>query len=424
MRGIKMAHILMIESWVGASGNLLPPLLKSLGHTYTFVTRKPEHYQSALSTEKHAVFQHADSVLATETNDIAGLIEFLRPYRFDGVITVCDYYIDIVREVAKAFNLPCPFPEEVKRVRQKHLLRQTLDRAGLANPKYRLAHSWTEVEKAAEEIGYPLVIKPVDLASSAFVRLIQNTGELQDAYRDLEAFPLNFRDQERDCTYLLEEFMGGEEVSVESVSYNGEITILGVTDKSVTGTPYFIENGHMFPAQLDAGTRAEVTQFVRDALKAAGFDHGIAHTEVKITAEGPRIVEINPRTAGNYIVELIERVTGVNLLHAFVDLALNVKPSVTAKDCGIASAAVMFLVPPRSGTITQIQGIESLEADKHIVRYKLENCAGKYIAPPIDNACYLGHVIAQDAKDLNARVYAEEALNRIILSFDDKGLST
>lgn len=413
-----MAHLMMIESWVGASGNLLPPLLKSLGHTYTFVTRKPEHYQHALSTEKHPVLGYADSVLVTETNDISGLIEFLKPYRFDGVITVCDYYIEVAREVAKAFKLPCPFPAEVKTVRQKHLMRQALDRAGLVNPNYRLANNRRQVEAAAAAIGYPLVIKPVDLASSAFVSLIQHGGELQEAYRALEAFPLNFRDQERDCTYLLEAYMVGEEVSVESVSHNGETTILGITDKSVTGTPYFIENGHMYPAKLSDETHMAVTQFVRDALTAVGFDHGIAHTEVKLTAEGPRIVEINPRTAGNYIVELIQRVEGIDLLRAFVDLSLGVKPVLAAKDCGIASAAVMFLVPPRSGTITRIQGIESLESDERVVRYKFENCAGKFVETPIDNACYLGHVIAQDAEGLNARLYAEEALDRLILSFD------
>ncbi|MBD0379625.1 ATP-grasp domain-containing protein [Paenibacillus sedimenti] len=418
-----MAHLLMIESWVGASGNLLPPLLQSLGHTYTFVTRKLEHYQSALSTEKHPVLRYADSVLVTETNDVPSLIEFLRPCRFDGVITVCDYYIEAVREVAKAFNLPCPFPEEVRTVRHKHLMRQALDRAGLANPNYHLAKSWAEVEKAAEEIGYPLVIKPVDLASSAFVSLIQNVKELQRAYQALEAFPLNFRDQERDCTYLLEAYMRGEEVSVESVSYQGETTILGVTDKSVMGTPYFIENGHMFPAQLSDETRAAVTQLVREALLAVGYDHGIAHTEVKITAEGPRIVEINPRTAGNYIVELIKRVTDIDLLEAFVDLSLGRKPAIAAKDCGIASAAVMFLVPPQGGTITRIQGMESLESDAHIARYKIENCAGKSIAAPIDNACYLGHVITQDPVGLNARTYAEEALRRITLTFDSSEVS-
>ncbi|BBB89376.1 MAG TPA: ATP-grasp domain-containing protein [Methylomusa anaerophila] len=416
-----MAHILMVESWVGASGNLLPPLLKSLGHTYTFVTRKPEHYKSALNTEKHAVFQYADSVLVTETNDLSGLIEFLKPYQFDGIITVCDYYIEIVKEIAKTFNLPCPFPDKVKTVRQKHLLRQALDRAGLANPQYRLAHSWAEVEKAANEIGYPLVIKPVDLASSAFVRFIRNVEELQDAYHALEAFPYNFRDQERDCTYLLEEYMRGEEVSIESVSYNGETTILGITDKSITGSPYFIESGHMFPAPLNDKTRSMVTEFVWDVLKAVGFDHGIAHTEVKITAEGPRVVEINPRTAGNYIVELIERVTGINLLHAFIDLSLGIKPAISAKDSGITSAAIMFLVPPQGGRITEIQGGESLATDEHIARYKIENCVGKNIDSPIDNACYLGHIIAQDAEGLNARFYAEEALKRIVFNFNDKG---
>mgnify|MGYP000039092558 CR=1 FL=1 len=52
-----MAHLLMIESWVGASGNLLPPLLRELGHSYTFVTRKASHYQNPMSSEKHAVFR-------------------------------------------------------------------------------------------------------------------------------------------------------------------------------------------------------------------------------------------------------------------------------------------------------------------------------------------------------------------------------
>lgn len=418
-----MAHLLMIESWVGASGNLLPPLLQSMGHTYTFVTRNLEHYQRPHSTEKHPVVRYADSVLVTETNDTQNLISELRPYSFDGVITVCDYYIETVREVAQALNLPCPFPNEVKTVRHKHLMRQALDRAEIANPAYRLAHSWTEVEEAAAAIGYPLVLKPVDLASSAFVSLIRNGTELHHAYQALENFPLNFRDQSRDRTYLLEAYMSGEEVSVESVSHDGEITVIGITDKSITGTPYFIENGHMFPARLSDETSSAVTAYVVDALKAAGFDHGIAHTEVKLTADGPRIVEINPRTAGNYIVELIHRVTDIDLLRTFVDLSLGRKPELAPKDRGIQSSAVMFLVPSHSGIVSDIHGVETLESDTRIARYKIENCTGKSIATPIDNACYLGYVITEDAEGLNARAYAEEALQRIMLRMEQSGVS-
>jgi len=414
----KMAHLLMIESWVGASGNLLPPLLKKLGHSYTFVTRKPEHYQSALSAEKHAVFRYAENVIETETNDVQGLAEAVRKFHFDGVITVCDYYIETVCEIARIFDVPCPFPAEVKTGRQKHLMRQAIDKAELPNPKYRLAADWEQVEKAVSEIGYPVVLKPVDLASSAFVRLIQNADDLRSAYQDLETFPLNFRDQPRDCTYLLEEYMSGEEVSVESVSFNGETTIIGITDKSVTGAPYFIENGHMFPAKLEDSIREDITALVREVLIATGFNHGIAHTEVKITAEGPRIVEINPRTAGNYIVELIERVTDINLLKAFVALSLGKRPDITSKDCGVSSAAIMFIVPSQSGDIRCVDGVETLQNDPQIVRYKVENCVGKHVDQPIDNACYLGHIVTQDKEGLHARSYAESALGRIKISFE------
>jgi len=421
VEGDVTAHLLMIESWVGASGNLLPPLLKARGHSYTFVTRKLGHYGEPDVQPPHPVIAHADEVLVTETNDPAALIEFLRPYSFDGVITVCDYYIDTVREVAKAFSLPCPFPDTVELVRNKYRMRESLDQAKLANPLYRITRSWEETKAAAEEIGYPLVAKPVDLASSAFVNLIRNPDELHTAYKALDAFSLNFRDQERDRRILLEAFMQGTEVSVESVCYDGYIHTLGITDKSVTGTPYFIENGHMFPAKVDEQTAQEVRQFVEQALHAVGFDHGIAHTEVMLTANGPRIVEINPRTAGNYIVELVKHVTGLDLLEVFVDLALGQKPLLKQQDQGAASAAIAFLVPPHEGIIAQMEGIETLASDPRIVRFQFVDGNNRFVNKPIDNACYLGHVVACDPEGQEAGSYAETALSRVRLHYLEEG---
>lgn len=417
-----MAHLLMIESWVGASGNLLPPLLKSLGHTYTFVTRKPGHYQNPLSDEEHTVFRCADSVLVTETNDISELLETVKPYQFDGVITVCDYYIDTVREVARELKLPCPFPDKVKEVREKHLIRKALDDAGLQNPKYYLAKNFFEAKKAAKDIGFPLVIKPVDLASSAFVKLINTDEELEEAFRALESFTLNFREQPRNMCNLLEEFMEGKEVSVETVTYKGETTIIGITDKSVAGKPYFIENGHMFPANLEYEVESELKKFIIKVLEAVGFNHGIAHTEIKITGKGFRVVEINPRTAGNYIVELIQNVTGVNMLNSFVDLSLGIKPKILKQDRGIKSSAIMFFVPQKSGVISRIQGKDTLKDNEHVVRYKIEDCVGKHIDLAIDNASYLGHVITKDRNGFNARRFAEDVINSIEFKFGEEEL--
>jgi len=347
-----MAHLLMIESWVGGTGRIFPPAVTKQGHRYTFVTRNRSHYLDATSGLIHPVLEHAENVLTTETNDVPALIGFLRRqhdiFAFDGVVTICDYYIETVARVAEELGLPKVFSSNVAAERHKHLVREAIERAGLPNPKFCTVTSWEDACRAAGEIGYPLVIKPSDLASSAFVTLVSNESELRAGFEALERFPRNFRHQERQPLWLLEEYMTGEEVSVEACTYSGETTVLGITDKSVTGFPYFIEDGHMFPAKLDPQLVEEVSQFVVRVLQAVGHDHGISHTEVKLTPAGPRIVEINPRPGGNYIAELIERVTGINLLAVQLDLALGRRPELSRRDTGVKSAAIKFLVPPKA----------------------------------------------------------------------------
>jgi argininosuccinate lyase len=418
-----MAHLLMIESWVGGTGRIFPPAIGRLGHRYTFVTRNRGHYRDARSREIHPVIDHADHVLTAETNDVPALIEFLRAQhailQFDGVVTICDYYIDTVAQVAQALGLPQAFSANVVMERRKDQVREAIERAGLPNPKFAVTGAWDETRLEAQRIGYPLIVKPTDLASSAFVRLIHDEHELCEAFDALEQFPRNFREQARVPLLLLEEYLRGEEFSVEACTYRGRTTVIGITDKSLTGFPYFIEDGHMFPARLEPAQAAAIEALVLGALDAVGHDHGISHTEVKLTAEGPRIVEINPRPGGNYIAELIQRVTGIDLLDAQIELALGREPDLGRVETGIASAAIKFLVPPRAGRVRAMDGAESLETDPHIARWSLSAVAGSEVAAPIDNACYLGHVIAVDREGGQARGHAERALERVVLRYAD-----
>lgn len=418
-----MAHLLMLESWVGGTGRILPPAIHRLGHRFTFVTRNRHHYLDSASRQIHPVLEYADNVLTVETNDVPALIEYLRQQhailRFDGVFTICDYYIDTVAQVARALDLPPAFSSNVALERQKHRVREALAQAGLPNPAFRITASWAETRQAAEEIGYPLVLKPSDLASSAFVRFVHDEAELREAFGAIEAFPRNFRDQVREPRYLLEEYMTGPEISVEACTFQGDTTIIGITDKSVTGFPFFIEDGHMFPADLDPALRDEIADFVRQVLQAVGHDHGISHTEVKLTPRGPRIVEINPRPGGNYIAELVQHVTGIDLLAAQIDLALGRRPNMTPQATGIASAAIKFVVPPQAGYVSAVTGTETLESDPAIVRWTLNPVAGTTVAAPIDNACYLGHVVTIDRSGPQARQRAEAAVERIGLVYSE-----
>ena len=61
-----MAHLLMIESWVGGTGRIFPQAINRAGHRYTFVTRNRGHYLDEHTQQIHPVLKHADNVLTAK----------------------------------------------------------------------------------------------------------------------------------------------------------------------------------------------------------------------------------------------------------------------------------------------------------------------------------------------------------------------
>ncbi|MGW4113716.1 ATP-grasp domain-containing protein [Actinosynnema sp. NPDC004786] len=402
-----MAHLLMIESWVGAMSSLLPRAINESGHRFTFLTRDLHHYLRSAPSHPHPLLA-ADNVLTAETNDVPALLDHVghlhRALRFDGVISSCDYYLPTVARVAAHLGLPGPDPLAVERACRKDLTRTALHAAGVPGPRFALADDWSSLAEAAAELGYPLVAKPVDLCAGMHVRKVADEGELREAFTALEAFPVNARNQPRVRTVLLEELLVGPEVSVETVTVDGVTHVVGVTDKSVAGEPWFVESGHMFPADLPtAGAEAVAVA----AIGALGLDRGVAHTEVKLTADGPKLVEVNPRPAGNRITELVRRVTGVDLPAAHAQLAAGEQPDLRPADTGVRSAAISFLLPPRSGLVSAVRGAEDLATTPDVVEWDVRR-PGHRAGDPTSNNSYLGHVVVTDPTGLGARARAEE----------------
>jgi argininosuccinate lyase len=412
----------MIESWYGGTGLTLPGAIRRLGHRFTFVTRNAERYRAeAPDGQAHPVFE-AEMVVERDTNDEADLLDFLVQQHavdpFDGVLTTCDYYLGTAARAAAGLGLPGPSPTALDTARIKHHMRQAFLNAGLPNPPFRIATSWPEARDAADALGYPLVFKPVDLSGGMFVALVADEPALRGAFDRLATFPINNRRQVRFPEVLLEAYLDGPEVSVEAVTLDGRTTVLGLTDKSLVGAPYFIEDGHMFPAPVAPDQADATVALVRAALAAVGYTHGISHTEVRLTTDGPRIVEINPRLPGNSITELVQLVTGVNLVEALVHLALGQQPDVATRPTGTASAAVSLLLAPRAGCLREITGVERFADHPDLVRWEQEVPSGTRITAPREND-YLGRVVFVDRTGAGARARAEWAIAQLHCVVDD-----
>ncbi|MFG3408331.1 ATP-grasp domain-containing protein [Streptomyces sp. NPDC048142] len=411
-----MAHLLMVESWVGSMSRLLPRAVREAGHEFTFLTRDLHHYlRSAPEGAAHPLLA-ARHVLTAETNDTDALLSFVEQaheaLRFDGVITSCDYYLPTAARIAGLLGLPGPTPESVGNACRKDATRRVLAGAGVPGPRFAVCADWAEAAAAARDIGFPLVLKPVDLCAGMFVRRVDDEAALVSAYRALAAFPVNARGQRRAPVVLLEELLDGPEVSVETVSFGGAVHVIGVTDKSVGGAPAFIETGHMFPATLDAGDTAAAEGTARRALEALGLDEVVAHTEIKLTADGPRLVEVNPRPAGNRITELVRHVTGIDLAAACVDVALGREPDLRRRATGLSSAAIGFLVPDQDGVLESVEGADVVRAAEGLLELQLAD-PGKAVRAAGSNNEYLGHVMAGDARGSGARASAEALLAQL-----------
>ncbi|MBO3678585.1 ATP-grasp domain-containing protein [Streptomyces sp. NEAU-YJ-81] len=411
-----MAHLLVVESWVGSMSRLLPRAIRESGHEFTFLTRDLHHYlRSAPEGTAHPLLG-ARNVITADTNDTEALLpeaERLHAvFGFDGAITSCDYYLPTVARIAGHLGLPGPAPEAVRNACRKDATRRVLAEAGVPGPRFAVHEEWADIARAAREIGYPLVVKPVDLCAGMYVRRVDDETQLAAAFGALADFPVNARGQRRPPAVLLEELLDGPEVSVETVSHGGAVHVVGVTDKSVGGAPAFIETGHMFPAALTAVDTEAAEQTALGALGALGLTDGlVSHTEIKLTSAGPRVVEVNPRPAGNRITELVRHVTGIDLAAACVDVALGRAPDLRRTDTGLRSAAIGFLVPEHTGTLGSLDGAGPRDAPG-VLEVQLAE-PGRQVKAAGSNNEYLGHVMAGDPEGAGARDRVEALLAEV-----------
>ncbi|MBR3314411.1 MAG: ATP-grasp domain-containing protein [Atopobiaceae bacterium] len=203
----------------------------------------------------------------------------------------------------------------------KHAMREAFVRGGDPSPKSFLVDNMTDLQ--ALPISFPAIVKPTDRSGS---RAVTKIWSLEEAPKAIEAaMEASFEHKA-----VLEDYLEGDEYSVECIAFDGEYEILAITQKFTTGEPNFIETGHIEPSNLSKETAERVRKVVKHALGTLGIQCGAAHAEVMVDSEGnPSIVEIGARMGGDFIgSHLVPLSTGIDYLRAVVDTAFGNKPHV------------------------------------------------------------------------------------------------
>lgn len=387
---------------LGASSLQLPGIIKA---------KEMGLYVIAVDMDRNAVgFNYADESLIISTTDIPNVVKSAREIEIDGILTLAtDMPVRTVAAVAEELGLSAIGIENSMKATDKALMREAFKEKGVPCPCFFTANNENEFIQAVNEItkrGYKCIVKPVDNSGSRGVNLLSKFDKesLEQAYK-------YSKDSSKSGKVIVEEYMEGPEVCVETLSVDGVCYPIQITDKLTTGAPYFVEMGHSQPSQLSIEDQEDIKRVAIAANMAIGNYNGSSCTEVKMTKEGAKVVEVGARLAGDYMTsDLVPLSTGISMIESIIKIALGERPDYAVKYN--KGSAIRFL-EVGEGIIDSISGVEEAQNISGVKRVGIDRKIGDRVVPIKSSLDRVGYVIAQADTPDEAINICEQAISKI-----------
>jgi biotin carboxylase len=276
-----------------------------------------------------------------DTADPAAIVSAVRGLNPTGLLCYDEMRVEQTAQAAAALGLPGPAPQAVAACRDKARTRELLAAAGLSVTSVTVADH-RGAAQAAASIGYPVVVKPRNQGASRGVRLVSGPRELASAVTAAMAetwpgVPVPA------CPVLIEEYLDGPEVSVDSLVHDGAVTPVVIARKQTGFAPACEETGHDVNAADPLFGDSAFLSVLRRCHAALGFRTGVTHAELRLSRAGPRVVEVNARLGGDLIPYAGLLASGADLCAAAADLAAG-RATVPARPYR-RHAGIRFLYP-------------------------------------------------------------------------------
>ncbi|MDT7786185.1 MAG: hypothetical protein QOF58_4604 [Pseudonocardiales bacterium] len=364
------------------------------------VAGTPQLLAAATALGVDAVFVHAGNepaaaghAVAVSDVDSETVFSVLAPLHdiqpFDRVLSLTEAGLLPAAEVAHRLGVEGNPLHTVRLLQDKRRMRELLAANELSPVLARPVSSGADLAGFCRDVGGPVILKPAAGTASRAVFLVEAE---QDAATVWEEFVVA-----GGVDPIAEEFLDGQELSVEAFSHDGEHVVIALTDKLLG--PNFVELGHTVPSALPAVRQEEIKSLVLGFLDAVGLSEGPSHTEVKLTSRGPRVIESHNRIGGDKIRELVRRAYGHDLVQLTVGCPLGLTPPPEPAPAR-RGAAIRFLTPA-SGTVARI--VLPLDTEGCVI--DLAVGTGDVIGEVRSSGDRSGYVLAEgvDAEDATGR---------------------
>jgi len=316
---------------------------------------------------RHALarYVHVGSLAAGD--HVAAVVRDLaRHARIDMVECLWEPYMVLAARLREELGLPGLTVTQTVPFRDKERMKQLLDAAGLRTPWHTEARTVADVWAAAERVGYPLIVKPIDGAGSADTYRAGSAAELDAILPMIRHVP----------QVSVEEFIDGEEFTYDTICAGGQVLFENICQYHprplISVMHEWISPVTVALRDLDApglqGGRALGTSVIR----ALGFADGFTHMEWYRKADGEVVFgEIGARPPGARTVDVMNYATDADLFTAWAEAVT--RGRISSPVTRHYNAASIFKRASGAGRITRIAGLDRLLAayGEHVAALEL-----------------------------------------------------
>ncbi|CAM3068354.1 ATP-grasp domain-containing protein [Vibrio tubiashii] len=328
----------------------------------------------------------AEHVVTADFNDEKMVINIAcalnQVFHFKQAISLSEDMLVISAKVREALCLPGVSVEVAMLLKDKALMRAHLAKSNFPSILWKFCtNSDHVIEFIKENRLSKVILKPVCGAGSEGVRVICKGDSVPTVVADI--LSKGWKE------FLVEEFLEGEEISVEAFSFNGKHQILATTKKTITAG--CIERGHVLPYQPDG--LDDIEAFVMEFLNTVGLKDGPSHTELKLTSTGPQIIESHNRVGGDHINELLNQVYKVDPKEVAISYACGMQETSPFYNPQ-GYAAIRYAIVPAGKLSSNPKVAISERKSVQLLDSRLVFEVGQIIPPLSDSSARAGFVIA------------------------------
>jgi biotin carboxylase len=346
-------------------------------------------------------FALADRRALVSTEDEEAIGRLAEAERVEGIAAPgIDWPVGIAARTAERLGLPRPIDVDTARLATSKLhQRERLAEAGVPQPRWAVVRSPAALDRI--ELRPPCVVKAPDRQGQRGLSLVTSADELELAVAAAIA-------ASRGGAALVEELADGPELTVNAFSIAGDFRPLTVTDRLTAEPPAFgVALAHAWPAAFGAEQAVEAA---RRAAAAIGLRDGPSYTQVRVGADGSRVIEIAARLGGGHDAELCAAALGVDLNGLAIAAALGERVAEAALEprARHGAACVRFLVPP-PGKLREVSGVEEARALPGVEEVRVYRAPGHVFGAFRRGADRAGAVLAVGGSRDDALARADEA---------------